>query len=68
MEEIITIPKEITKRGDLVLISRKEYEELLKLRKKRNWEERDTDEAINIFKREKREKKLRLLKSLADLD
>ena len=26
----ITIPKEITKRGDLIIIPRKEYEELLK--------------------------------------
>ena len=32
MEKIITIPKEITKKGDLVLIPRKEYEEILEWR------------------------------------
>lgn len=64
----ITIPKELTKIGDLVLIPKKEYEEFLKLREQKDWEEKDTDEAIRICKKEKKEKKLRKLKSLADLD
>jgi len=33
MEKVITIPKEIARKGDLVLIPRKEYEEYLHLRK-----------------------------------
>ncbi|MBU4298593.1 hypothetical protein KJ636_00935 [Patescibacteria group bacterium] len=54
----ITIPKEIAKRGDLVLIPKSEYEEFLKLREQREWEEKDTDEAIEIFKEEKKKKNL----------
>jgi hypothetical protein len=68
MVKIITIPKEILKKGDLVLIPRKEYEEFLRLRKQREWEERDTDLAIKIFKEEKKKKKLIKINSLADLD
>jgi len=68
MEKVITIPKEIIKKGDLVLIPRKEYEEFLRLRKQREWEEKDTEKAIKIFQREKRQKKLMKIKSLADLD
>jgi len=68
MEKVIIIPKELAKRGDLVLIPRKEYEEFLKLRKQREWEEKDTNEAIRIFKKERKEKKLIKIKSLADLD
>lgn len=30
---LITIPKEVTKKGDLVIIPRKEYEELLSFKK-----------------------------------
>ncbi len=56
MVKIINIPKEILKKGDLVLIPRKEYEEFLRLLKQREWEERDTDLAIKIFKEEKKKK------------
>jgi phage pi2 protein 07 len=68
MAKILTIPKEILKKGDLVLIPRKEYEELLKLRKKRQWEEKDTEEAIRVFKEEKKKNKLRKINSLAELE
>jgi mRNA-degrading endonuclease YafQ of YafQ-DinJ toxin-antitoxin module len=37
------------------------------LRKQREWEERDTDEAVKIFKKEKGEKKLIKIKSLAEI-
>ena len=67
MGKIITIPKEIAKKGDLVLIPRSEYEEFLRLKKQREWEEKDTDEAIRIFKKEQKEKKLIKIKSLAEL-
>ncbi len=68
MEKVITIPKEIIRQGDLVLIPRREYEEFLKLRKQREWEEKDTNEAIRIFREEKKKKKLIKIKSLTDLD
>jgi len=68
MEKIITIPKEIVKKGELVIIPKGEYEEFLRLRKQREWEEKDTDEAIRIFKEEKRRKKLLKIKTLTDLD
>ena len=63
----ITIPKEMTKKGDLVLIPRSEYEEFLRLRQRIRWEEKDSDEAVRIFQKEKKEKKLRKIKSLADI-
>jgi len=66
MGKIITIPKEIVKKGELVIIPKSEYEEFLRLRKQREWEEKDTDEAIRVFKEEK--KKLLKIKSLADID
>jgi len=68
MEKIITIPKEMSKKGDLVIIPRKEYDEFLRLRKQREWEEKDTDEAIRVFQRERKKKKLIKIKSLAELD
>jgi len=67
MGKVITIPKEIAKKGDLVLIPRQEYEEFLRLREQREWEEKDTDEAIRIFQEEKKKKKLLKIKSLAEL-
>lgn len=33
MQELIAIPKELTKKGDLVIIPRAEYEEYLNLRR-----------------------------------
>lgn len=63
----ITIPKEIAKKGDLVLIPRSEYEEFLKLRQRIKWEEKDSEEAVRIFQKERKEKKLRKIKSLADI-
>jgi len=68
MRKVITIPREMARKGELVLIPRKEYEEFLRLREKREREERDTDEAIRVFKEEKRRKKLSRIKSLAELD
>jgi len=65
MVNAITIPKKLIKKGDLVLIPRSDYDELLRLRKQREWEEKDTDEAIRVFKKEKKESKLLKIKSLA---
>ncbi len=68
MSKIITIPKDLVKKGELVLISRESYEKLLRLQEKRKWEEKDTDEAIKVFEVEEKEKKLIEINSLADID
>lgn len=68
MEKVITIPKEMVRKGELVLIPREEFEEFLKLKKKREWEEKDTEEAIRVFNEEKKRKRLIKIKSLAELD
>lgn len=68
MGKIIVIPKDLIKKGELVIIPREDYEEFLRLYQQRKWEEKDTDEAVSVFKKEKKEKKLIKIKSLADLD
>jgi hypothetical protein len=68
MFNVITIPREFIKEKELVLVPRNDYEELLEFRAQIEQEERDTDEAIMIFKQEKKTKKLITIKSLADLD
>lgn len=65
MEKVIIIPKEISKKGDLVLLPRKEYEKLLELRKQREWEEKDTDEAIRVFEKERKSGKLKKASSFS---
>jgi len=68
---ILTIPKELIKEKELILVPRKKYEEFLKMEKfakKRIAEERDTDLAIEIYKKEKKQRKLKVIKSLADLE
>mgnify|MGYP001612245969 CR=1 FL=1 len=67
----ITIPKNLIKNDDLVIIPRKKYEEFLGLEKsieRRLAEESDTDLAIKIYKKEKRQGKLKIVSSLANLD
>lgn len=68
MANVITIPREYIRKRELVLIPRDEYEEFLRLRRQREWEKKDTDEAIRIFKQEKKNKKLIKIKSLGDID
>lgn len=66
----ITIPEELTKEKELVLIPRRKYEEFLTLEKilgKRLAEETDIDLSIQIYKKEKQRGKLKTIKSLADL-
>lgn len=67
---VVTIPKTVGKEKELVLIPRREYEKFLHLEedaKKRAIEEQDTDKAIQVYQKEKREGKLKSIKSLADL-
>jgi len=66
----ITIPKNLITNDDLVIIPRKQYESFLDIGrqwKKRLFEEQDTDQAITIYKKEKKQGKLRTLKSLVSL-
>lgn len=67
---MLTIPKKFILNDDLVIIPRKQYESFLDVGKqweKRLFEEADTDEAISIYKKEKKHGKLKVLKSLASL-
>ncbi len=66
----ITIPKNFISNDDLVIIPRKQYESFLdigKQWKERLFEEQDTDEAVAIYKKEKKQGKLKILKSLSSL-
>jgi len=63
----ITIPKEMTRGEELLIVPRKKFEEFLRWQKKREWEEKDTDEAIKDFEKAKKEGKLLKIKSLSEL-
>lgn len=52
MLNIFTIPKKLTRVGELIIIPKVEYEEILKIKKRLLREEADTDEAISIFEKE----------------
>lgn len=65
---MLTIPKNFILNDDLVIIPRKQYENFLDISrrwKERLFEEQDTDEAISVYKKEKKSGKLKVLKSLA---
>ena len=67
---MLTIPKNFILNDDLVIIPRKQYENFLDIGRqweKRLFEEVDTDEAITIYKKEKKQGKLKILKSLSSL-
>jgi hypothetical protein len=57
--DTITIPRRISRRGDLIVIPRVEYEEVLKIKKRLLREEKDTDEAIRVFHKEMKSGKLK---------
>ncbi|MEK7087588.1 MAG: hypothetical protein AAB958_02720 [Patescibacteria group bacterium] len=66
----ITIPEKLIKEKELIIIPRKKYEEFInleKLLKSRIAEERDTDEAIRIFKKEQRENKLKIAYNFSEI-
>ena len=57
--------------SDFVLVPRQEYRELLDLKKtfkSKLSEIRNTDVAVKVYLKEKKQKKLKVLKSLADLN
>lgn len=63
----VTIPKELTRGEELLIVPRKKFEEFLKWQKRREWEEKDTDEAIRVFKRELKSGKLKLARNFAEI-
>ena len=66
----ITISEKLIKEKELIVIPRKKYEEFVNLErllKNKLDEEKDIDSAIAIYKKEKAQNKLKILKSLADL-
>ena len=68
---VATMPRQLIGKSDLVVLRKSQYDEFLRLQEqevKRLWEEKDTDEAIKIYLKEKKTGKLKVLKSLADLD
>ena len=66
----LNISKSLLKEKELILLPKRDYERLLDLEKiarRRLTEIADTDLAIKIYKREKRQGKLRAIKSFASL-
>ncbi len=69
-DTILTIPRWMTGKSELVVLPKGQYDEFLHLRKqeeRRLWEEKDTDEAIADYLEAKKKGKLKILRSLKDL-
>ena len=67
MYSILTIPKKLSQKGELVIVPRVEYEEVLKVKKRLLREEADTDEAIRIFGKERKEGILKRASSFSEI-
>lgn len=67
MTDIITIPKRLIQKGELVIVPRVEYEEILKIKRRLLWEEKDTDKAIGIFEKERKAKKLKKASTFSEI-
>ena len=67
MSNVLTIPRELAQKGELVLVPRADYEEMLKVNTRLLWEEADTDEAVRIFEKERKEQTLKEAKGFADI-
>lgn len=59
MTEVLTIPKNLIKRGELVIIPKDQFRKMAALVSRLSWEEKDTDEAIRVFEKERRAGKLK---------
>lgn len=71
LDKTAKISSNIIGNRGVVIISKKEYCDFLLYKKdiqKRTEEEMDTNEAIGVYKKEKKAGKLKKLKSLTDLD
>lgn len=67
MTNILTIPRRLLQRGELVIVPRAEYEASLEIRKRLLWEERDTDEAIAVFEKERKARRLKKASGFAEI-
>ena len=67
MANILTIPKKLIQKGELVIVPRVEYEEALKVRERLLREEKDTDEAIRIFENERKTRKLKKVSTFSEI-
>lgn len=67
MVDILTIPKRLIQRGELVIVPRAEYEASLQIQKRLLWEERDTDEAITVFEKERKARILKKASGFAEI-
>lgn len=67
MAEVLTIPKKLSQKGELVIIPRAEYEEVINLKKRLLWEEKDTDEAIRVFEKERKSGQLKKTASFSEM-
>ena len=65
--DTITIPKKMSRKGDLVIVPRIEYEQMLKVSRRLLREEKDTDEAIKIFEKEKKAGKLKKAPNFSEI-
>ena len=65
MENVLTIPKNLIRRGELVIVPRVDYERVLRLGQRLLWEEQDTDEAIRVFEQERGARKLKVATSFS---
>ena len=63
----ITIPQETKKNEALIAIPKGEYQKLLRLQDRLVWEEKDTNEAIRVFRDEKKRGALKVAKSFRDI-
>lgn len=65
--DTITIPKKMSRKGDLVIVPRVEYEQMLKVSRQLLREEKETDEAIRIFGTERKAGKLKKASSFSEI-
>lgn len=71
LEKISKIRPNFAVNKNIVVVSKKEYSDFLVYQKniqRKQEEERDIDEAVSVYKKEKKVGKLKKLKSLAELD
>ena len=67
MTDILTIPKKLANKGELVIVPRRDYEEALRVKKRLLWEEADADESIRVFEKERKSGKLKKASSFSDI-
>ena len=65
MSNVLTIPKELAQVGDLVVVPKADYEEIVRVKARLLAEESDTDQAIRVFEKERKAKQLKKASSFA---